>query len=211
MKEGLYQYRQLCMQSSVYGSLDKVARYLLNIAQAKAVATFDAAQVELTSTDVSLEEEEMITSDSVMLMATTAEGLRDRTAQETWVPWVKFLWESYRSIIETLKVNSKLEATYHATARAAFSFCLQFRRTSEFRRLCDVLRTHLQNLEKLNIAGTVVSEAKSRRPWEGWSERSIERQLQTKFDQLEAGSELGMWNETFKTMDDINKVFPPNQ
>ena len=63
-------------------------------------------------------------------------------------PWFRFLWEAYRSVLEILRTNPKLEALYAMTACKAFQFCQQYKRTAEFRRLCDILRQHLQNLTK---------------------------------------------------------------
>ena len=137
-------------------------------------------------------------------------------------PWFKFLWETYRSVLDILRNNSRLEvrcapclacaprspciptsaratlpacarspdracalfcttrapspqrrhaclspplrkkhsmlsscasfsptqALYAMTATRAFQFCLTYKRTTEFRRLCDILRNHLANLNK---------------------------------------------------------------
>ncbi len=63
-------------------------------------------------------------------------------------PWFKFLWETYRSVMDILRNNSRLEALYAMTAAKAFQFCLTYKRTTEFRRLCDILRNHLANLNK---------------------------------------------------------------
>ena len=37
------------------------------------------------------------------------------------------------------------------TAARAFQFCLHYKRTTEFRRLCDILRNHLQNLNRWKL------------------------------------------------------------
>jgi hypothetical protein len=60
----------------------------------------------------------------------------------------RFLWETYRTVLEILRNNSKLEALYAMTAQRAFQFCLQYKRLTEFRRLCEILRNHLANLNK---------------------------------------------------------------
>ncbi len=73
---------------------------------------------------------------------------QDRTDRELVTPWFRFLWESYRSVLEILRTNPKLEPLYAMTATKAFHFCLQYKRTTEFKRLCDILRQHLTNLVK---------------------------------------------------------------
>jgi translation initiation factor 3 subunit A len=49
----------------------------------------------------------------------------------------------YRTILEILRNNNKLEALYAMTANRAFAFCITYKRTTEFRRLCEILRNHV--------------------------------------------------------------------
>ena len=86
-----------------------------------------------------------------MLSSMTEEGSKDRTDREVVVPWLKFLWEIYRAILELLHRQSKLEKLYHKTCEKAYKFCLDYKRTHEFRRLCDMMRVQLSNLQKMAL------------------------------------------------------------
>lgn len=84
-----------------------------------------------------------------MLSSMTEEGSKDRTDREVVVPWLKFVWETYRAVLELLSKNAKLDKVYHRTCEKAFKFCQENKRTLEFKRLCDMLRIHLSSLQKL--------------------------------------------------------------
>lgn len=157
--------------------------------KAKKVASVDAARV----TDLDQEE----TPESIMLSSMTEEVAKDRTDREVLVPWLRFLWESYRAILELLYKIPKLEKAYHAFCERAFKFCLEYHRVMEFKRLCDMLRTQLTNLQKAPAA-----TARVRTQWE-WTPEAVEQHLKTRFSQLEAATTLELWNEAFRTVEDI--------
>lgn len=75
--------------------------------------------------------------------AVSGEDAQDRSDRVILTPWVKFLWESYRQCLELLRTNSRVEKLYHDTAQHAFKFCLKYARKTEFRKLCENLRSHL--------------------------------------------------------------------
>ncbi|CAM9958620.1 unnamed protein product, partial [Ectocarpus sp. 13 AM-2016] len=95
------------------------------------------------------------TPESIMLSTMTEEGEKERADREMVVPWLKFLWETYRAVLDILKTNTKLEHVYHATCIKAFNFCRTYERTTELRRLCDTLRQHISNLQKHSAAQVI--------------------------------------------------------
>lgn len=81
--------------------------------------------------------------------------------RQTLAPWLKYLWEAHRTILETVRHYVKLEPFYHvcllclcglsagrdaidrqAAIQQALQFCREFKRRLEFRHLCDILRAH---------------------------------------------------------------------
>ncbi|CAM9411979.1 unnamed protein product, partial [Hapterophycus canaliculatus] len=142
------------------------------------------------------------TPESIMLSTMTEEGEKERTDREMVVPWLKFLWETYRAVLDILKTNTKLEHVYHATCIKAFNFCRTYERTTELRRLCDTLRQHISNLQKHSAAQTT----NRLRGWEGWTSDGIELHLQTRFAQLEVAAGLELWTEGFRTVEDIYNI-----
>ena len=90
--------------------------------------------------------------DAEELMMSYVSAEKDRTAREQVMPWFKFLWETYRVVLDVLRNNKKVEAQYAMFAHRAFNFCLTYERKVEFRRLCDLIRLHLNNLNKFKNA-----------------------------------------------------------
>ena len=76
---------------------------------------------------------------SLLLSTVSSEGTKERTDRVMLTPWVKFLWESHRNILELLKNNNNLQAVYRDVAKDAFKFCLSYERRTEFRKLCDIV------------------------------------------------------------------------
>jgi translation initiation factor 3 subunit A len=153
-KDGLHQYRNLS-QSQAPGSLEKVIRHLMDKALAqcqKAQAAVDQATLAQT-TDT--EDELGATPEAILLSTMAMDPAKSQRDSALLLPTLKFLWETYRAILDILRSSSKLEHVYHAAAQQALLFCQTYNRRVEFRHLTDMLRTHLGNLRQY---GSVTAE-----------------------------------------------------
>lgn len=219
-KDGLHQYRNLA-QSQAPGSLEKVIRYLLEKAEdqcgkAKTAADAAAAAASEAPTPLSVlddgdddddaEGESGIGPQAILLSSMTTDPAKNQRDSLLLLPSLKFLWEIYRAVLDILRSNSKLEHVYHATSVSAFKFCRSYQRRTEFRRLCDLLRMHLGNLQKYGDESVAAKPNSKVRGWEGWSSESIELHLQTRFAQLQTASELKLYTEGFRTVEDIYNI-----
>lgn len=190
-KEGLHQYRNLTIHQAP-ASLEMVIEYLLSIAEektAKAAKTCDMAgstAVEDLENDKSPE--------AILLESLVSNRSKVRTEQEHLVPWLRFLWESYRAVLEILRNIGKMETLYHKTTHRIFDFCVKYNRSTEFRKLCETLRTH-----------------SNKRKEEEHGPDSVELHLASRFEQLKVSSTLRLWNEGFRTIDDIHTIFQKSE
>lgn len=125
------------------------------------------------------------------------EDTETRTHKALLMPWVKFLWEGYRTVLEVLRNNAKLEALYNETAQEAFTFCLKFNRRNEFGRLCDQLRRHFTNAMKYQNQPNAIDLGKA---------ESLQLHLETRFEQLNAASKMELWKTAFATIEDISNL-----
>lgn len=160
-KDGLHQYRNLA-QAQAPGSLEKVIRYLLEKAEdqcsrAKAAVDAAATAAQEAPTPLSVLDDEGDDGDggdggigpqALLLSSMSTDPAKSQRDSLMLLPSLKFLWEIYRAVLDILRSNSKLEHVYHSTAQSAFRFCGEYSRRIEFRRLCELLRMHLGNLQK---------------------------------------------------------------
>lgn len=54
------------------------------------------------------------------------------------------MWDGYKTIIDTVRVNQRLESVYRATLRRIFDFVARYNRKQEFKSFCEYLRSGLR-------------------------------------------------------------------
>ena len=115
-KDGLIQYRQLCQQVNIV-SLENVIKHYLDLTlKACADAQQKAGLSTLDIEDLDAEE----TAESMLTSGTTEhKQLSDR---ENLSRWLKFLWDTYRNVLDVLRLNAKLEPLYQARSHNADRF-----------------------------------------------------------------------------------------
>lgn len=188
-KEGLYQYRNICQQVNIK-SLEDVVRGYLKLAEEKTEAAKEESQQAVDIDDL----DQLQTPESLLLSAVSSEDRQDRTDRVVLTPWVKFLWESYRQCLELLRNNSRVERLYHDIAQQAFKFCINYNRKTEFRKLCDNLRTHLGHIHKHQNQQTSVNLN---------NPESQAMHLETRLVQLDSAILMELWQEAYKAIEDI--------
>ena len=137
------------------------------------------------------------TPESILLSTVSGEQSKDRTDRAIVTPWLKFLWETYRTVLEILKNNARLEVMYQTTALQAFGFCQKYTRKTEFRRLCELMRNHVQNAAKYQSQMHAINLS---------DPDTLQRHLDTRFQQLNVAVELELWQEAFRSVEDIHTL-----
>jgi len=118
-KEGLMQYKNIAQNTSV-GSIEVVINKFVQLADAKVQDAQEKADKAVALTDVDdLEASE--TPESILLGAVSGDQSKDRTDRALVTPWLKFLWESYRTSLETLKNNARLEVIYQVRSSLSYN------------------------------------------------------------------------------------------
>jgi translation initiation factor 3 subunit A len=86
-------------------------------------AQLQASQAQMEDID-DLEASE--TPESLLLAAVSDEGDTDRAEKSVLTPWLKFLWEAFRTVLDILRNNPRLEHLYQDIAKQTFVFCQTF-------------------------------------------------------------------------------------
>ena len=199
-KEGIYQYKIICQQTYI-NSFEDVVRKYLEMAEEKALTAKEASQQSILDVD---DLDNAQTPEDILLSAVSNEDTQDRTDRVVLIPWVKFLWESYRQCLDLLKNNSRTERLYHDIAHQAFRFCIKYNRKTEFRKLCDNLHTHLDILKKQQLQNQQIGH-QQQNAINLSSPESQAMHLETRLVQLDSAIQMELWQEAYKATDDIKR------
>jgi translation initiation factor 3 subunit A len=204
-KDGLYNYKNTSQNTNV-ATIELVFRRFIELAEQK-VKEAQAKADEVSGAGETKEEdaalanvgdlEAMESPESILLSTVSGEQSKDRTDRAIVTPWLKFLWETYRTVLDIFKNNARLEVMYQTTAHQAFDFCRRYTRKTEFRRLCELLRNHLQNAAKYSQQVHAIDLS---------DPETLQRHLDTRFEQLNVAVELELWQEAFKSVEDIHTL-----
>ncbi|CAG2202678.1 EIF3A [Mytilus edulis] len=97
--------------------------------------------------------------------------------------------------LDLLRNNSRVERLYQDIAQQAFKFCFKYGRKTEFRKLCDNLRTHLSLVHKHQHQQTAINLN---------NPDSQAMHLETRLVQLDNAINMELWQEAFKAVEDIH-------
>ncbi|GAA5857385.1 hypothetical protein JCM9279_006488 [Rhodotorula babjevae] len=197
-KDGLILYKNVAQNTSVQ-SVEVTIQKLLDLSRAKLTdALAKVNEIEGAPVDGDLDDLEATeTPESLLLSAVSEEKTRDRTYRTLVTPWLRFLWESYRTALDILRNNARLEVLYQTVCHEAFQFCLEHQRKTEFRRLCETLRSHLASSQKYTHQSHSINLNEP---------DTLQRHLDTRFQQLNTAVELELWQEAFRTAEDIHTL-----
>ncbi|KAJ1562097.1 eukaryotic translation initiation factor 3 subunit A, partial [Nowakowskiella sp. JEL0078] len=191
VKEGLHQFKNISQNITV-SSIELVIKRFIDQADLK-VTEAQAKADKISAHDIEdLEATE--TPESVIMSTVSGEDNKDRTDREVVTPWLRFLWEAYRTALDILRNNARLELLYQTVANRAFDFCLKYSRKTEFRRLCELLRQHLNTATKYSHQSYAINLN---------DPETLQRHLDTRFVQLNVADHLELWQEAFRSIEDI--------
>ncbi|AET41248.1 translation initiation factor eIF3 core subunit a Ecym_7425 [Eremothecium cymbalariae DBVPG len=198
IKDGLYQYRKN-VQSTTDGlnSVGAVSRKFIDLIEKK-MSVEQARADEGENTD----EEDLeggVTPENLLISVYEQDQSVGGFNDEAVTSWLRFTWESYRTVLDLLRNNSQLEITYSGVVNRTMQFCLKYNRKNEFKRLADMLRQHLDAAN--------YQQQKSKQYTVDLSDAdTLQRYLDQRILQVNVSVKLGLWHEAFRSIEDVHHL-----
>ncbi|KAL7668179.1 hypothetical protein ACOME3_008893 [Neoechinorhynchus agilis] len=217
-KAGIVQYRNICQN----GGADRLEAVMINFLENSEKRTDEALKSlhkykELRQLDDgSMDDLENIQSPEMLQKVANGEMGDDYIVEinETmgasggsgdplanYGAWLRFLWEAYRMCLETLKNNTRVEVQYKTMVLLCYKFAVRHERRSEFRKLCDSVRQHLNTATRnLAIPGTAVYGIRLE------NSDTVKAYIHTRIVQFNCAVELNMWQEAYRAIEDLHTL-----
>ncbi|KAK6056978.1 hypothetical protein COOONC_05506 [Cooperia oncophora] len=190
-KDALFQYKTLTHQVAVK-SLETVIEHFLQMAEQK---TEEAQKTSIEKVEEIDDLDQGDVPETLLLSVVSGAAAQDRMDRTVLAPWLRFLWDSYRNCLELLRNNAQVEHLYHRITRKSFQFCSKYQRRTEFRKLCELLRLHLNQIQKHQHLAHVVKLN---------SPESLSMMQETRLCQLDTAIQMELWQEAYRSAEDVH-------
>uniref|UniRef100_A0A7I5E9A5 Eukaryotic translation initiation factor 3 subunit A n=5 Tax=Trichostrongylidae TaxID=6315 RepID=A0A7I5E9A5_HAECO len=190
-KDALFQYKTLTHQVAVK-SLETVIEHFLQMAEQK---TEEAQKTSIEKVEEIDDLDQGDVPETLLLSVVSGAAAQDRMDRTVLAPWLRFLWDSYRNCLELLRNNAQVEHLYHRITRKSFQFCSKYQRRTEFRKLCELLRLHLNQIQKHQHLAHVVKLS---------SPESLSMMQETRLCQLDTAIQMELWQEAYRSAEDVH-------
>lgn len=197
LRDVYQQYLRLCIAHNMDSYLELLQNYLQLAVQRCEAARLEAEAANEAKTDK--DEELERTPEQLMLSLQLVDT--ERSTREILAPWVKYTVEVYRTVMDSVYRNVKTHRYYHEVCRSGLDFCRRYERNWEFRRLCDFIRIQQSRLKNPSSDPT----DKHRQKVDLNDPQVQTLYLKTRFHQLEVASGMELWQEAYKTIEDIHE------
>ena len=197
IKEGLTQFRNITQTSNV-SSLETILKYYLETVEKK----FDDSIKDVGDPAKYLkmiEEEDNPEDLYLNVQDNNLDISKKDKVRKNW----RVLIDAFRTELEQIYRNKKLEEVYCSFGKRAFAKCLKNKKTMEFKRLSDVVKSHLSHniktFEKQSHA-TVAFALDIK------NADTNERLVDFRFTHQEHAKGLGLWQDCYRIIEDLNTL-----
>ena len=189
------------VQGTAVQSIETVLNHLIAAAESKLAVAIEEAKKEVAALPENpVIDDELPLQPTDMLFDSFVDkaGDRERIERRMIAPAQKFCWDAYDISLDVAKGNDRLELIYQSIAHRAFEFCKVHQRKSDFRRLCEQrLRKDITNAAKYGHQQHAVNLQ---------DPETLARHLDTRFVQLETAVQLELWQEAFRSVEDVHQL-----
>lgn len=200
--EGLNHYNYL---ESPDGNppIENTIRHLMKIAVDKCNQVHNRIRSHQSyAAPVNEDEEQESTLELMMLNSVSVDGTRERIERETLMPWVKFVCDCYRNVIDLVSKSPVLDKFYHELVIEGSLFLKKYNRSMEFKKIFCV---------KLSASCKVLVENMRAPKNVPVKEENIIRQISTRLHLLELCCHFSFWQEALDFIQQISEILNQNE
>lgn len=199
IRDGLSQYRYMAQSSNIINSLETILNYYRD----KMEALFQEKLSKYSEKKL-IEIEDIDNEDSPENLFLISIDPKSKCEREEIKTFMKSLWDAYKTIIEIVRTNNKLEDILMSTSEKIFLFCEKFKRNVEFKRFSESMRFYVGKIFR-NIT-MYPDYLKNTYSVDITESESNERYLTIFSLQMKTALNLKLWQEAFKICEDMNSL-----